>query len=287
MKRNGLIAAMACVAFATAQRAPAADFSFTVDPAAPWQAYMNWFDLSNAYVSGSPWGVADLTASFSGSTLTLGPNSINDPSPYWYTPSGGPGAAGAKNMDANMYIEFPAGTHNGDTITFAGTVLASSLTSAHVATAFIRDFEPNYGSYVHVDAPLTPGPFSITLPTIADPLHHVQYGFNMYGVDVWITDVAPFGSVQVTSNVIPGDFDHSGVVDHLDLDMWRTAFASTAAGDADADGDSDGNDFIIWQNHQTAGAVAATGSVPEPVSGVLAVVGLVGWLGARRRWSTR
>src|ERR1700690_3079091 len=72
-----------------------------VDPGAAWIGYMNVFELpenGGAYVSGSSWGTADLCATFSGTTLTLTPNTIGDPSPYWYTPSGGPGATGNKTM---------------------------------------------------------------------------------------------------------------------------------------------------------------------------------------------
>ena len=61
----------------------------TVDPSASWQGFMNVFELPSnggGFVFGSGWGTADLTATFSGSVLTLGPNSIGDPSPFWYTP---------------------------------------------------------------------------------------------------------------------------------------------------------------------------------------------------------
>jgi len=76
----------------------------TVDPTTLTSGYMNWFNITGApgygsgaagaYVGGSSWGVADLPSGFSGSTVTLGPNQINDPSSYWYTPAGGPGAVG-------------------------------------------------------------------------------------------------------------------------------------------------------------------------------------------------
>ena len=56
---------------------------------------------------------------------------------------------------------------------------------------------PNYSSSVSTTAPLTPGLFSITLATIADPSRHVQYGFETIGPDVWITDVGPYGNVQL------------------------------------------------------------------------------------------
>src|SRR4051794_31400101 len=80
----------------------------TVDPSGAWQGFMNVSETpqhGGAYVFGSGWGVADLTATFSGPVLKLGPNTINDASSFWYSPAGGPGSVGNKSMDANMYIE--------------------------------------------------------------------------------------------------------------------------------------------------------------------------------------
>jgi hypothetical protein len=170
-----------------------------VDPGAPWQGFMNVFELPShggGYVFGSGWGTADLSATFSGGTLTLSPNTIGDPASFWYTPSGGPGAAGNKTMDANMYVEDSA-TLPGQTVTFTGLVLANTLVSPYTSVAFIKDFAPDYSSSTSITVPLTPGVFSITLPTA--PGTHVQYGFETIGPDVWITDVAPYGNAQVTS----------------------------------------------------------------------------------------
>jgi hypothetical protein len=73
----------------------------------------------------------------------------------------------------------------------------------------------------------------------------------------------------------PADFNHDSVVNAADLGIWKTAFRTTAAGDADADGDSDGNDFLIWQRNIGPAASAPTGaSVPEPGALVLAVAAL-------------
>ena len=48
-------------------------------------------------------------------------------------------------------------------------------------------------------APLALGNFSVSLPLIPQPGRHVQYGFQMKGVNVWVTDVGPYGNVQVTA----------------------------------------------------------------------------------------
>ena len=154
---------------------------------------------------GSSWGTADLVATFSGPTLTLQPNSVNDPNPYWYTPSGGPGSTGNKLMDANMYVE-TTGLYTGQTLTFTGDVLANTLTDSvdpngngWTGVAFIKDFAPDFSSSVSVTAPLVDGVFSISLATIAYPTRHIQYGFETIGPDVWITDVGSYGNIEITA----------------------------------------------------------------------------------------
>ena len=167
---------------------------------------MNVFETpqhGGGFVFGQSWGTTDLTAVFTPGVLTLGPNTIGDPNPFWYTPSGGPGAVGNKSMDANMYIE-QTGTLNGQNVTFTGTVISNTLFgqvnqlgNGWTSVAFIKDFAPDFSSSVSVTAPLTPGPFSISLNTINDPARHVQYGFETIGPDVWSTDVGPFGNIQI------------------------------------------------------------------------------------------
>lgn len=185
-----------------------ADSTVGVDPGATWSGFMNVFNLPSAggaYQFGSSWGNSDLVATFSGPTLTLAPNTIGDPNPYWYTPAGGPGATGNKIMDANMYVE-TTGVYGGQTLTFTGNVLANTL-FGHVdangngwtSVAFIKDFAPDFSSSVTVTAPLVDGVFSISLATLADPARHVQYGFETIGPDVWVTDVGPDGSIQITA----------------------------------------------------------------------------------------
>ena len=161
--------------------------------------------LSAPVPVGSGWGTADLTATFSGPVLTLGPNTINDPNPFWYSPSGGPGAVGHKSMDAQMYVE-TNGVYTGQTLTFTGNVLANTLVG-HVnqlgngwtSIAFIKDFASDYSSSVTVSAPLVNGIFSLSLSAINDPGRHIQYGFETIGPDVWATDVGPYGSIQITA----------------------------------------------------------------------------------------
>jgi len=183
-----------------------ADTTVGVNPSAPWAGFMNVFELpqnGGGYVFGSPWGTADLIAVFSGSTLTLAPNSVNDPNPFWYIGGGGPGQIGNKITDANMYVE-TTGVYSGQTLTFSGTVLANTLVGSTdqlgngwTSVAVIKDFVADYSSFVSTSVALAPGPFSISLAVNADPGHHIQYGFETIGPDVWITDNASYGNIQI------------------------------------------------------------------------------------------
>src|SRR5262245_52628777 len=132
-----LIPLCLCAAILFPPHAARADQTFNVDTAATWSGFMNVFELpanGGFYLLGSGWGTRDLVAKFNAQEdeLTLAPNSVNDPNPFWYTPSGGPGSTGNKITDANFYVE-----HNnefaGETITFEGNVLSNTLTSSHVA----------------------------------------------------------------------------------------------------------------------------------------------------------
>jgi hypothetical protein len=205
MRRIQAMALVVCAMLCTLSRVGAA--TVTVDPSASWLGFMNVSETpqnGGAYVFGSTWGTADLTATFAGQVLTLGPNTVNDTSSFWYTPSGGPGSVGNKIMDANMYIE-TTGVYSGQTLTFTGNVLSNTLAGSvnqqgngWTSVAFIKDFAPDYSSSVSTTVALTPGVFSISLPTINNPARHVQYGFETIGPDVWATDVGPYGNIQIT-----------------------------------------------------------------------------------------
>ena len=189
-----------------------------VDPSKAWLGFMNVFALgapgygienAGGFVFGSGWATNDLCAIFSGSVLTLSPNKINDPDPFWYN-STGIGSVGNKIMDASMYVE-PSPSLPGLTVIFKGTCLANTLAigpagpvnpagNGWTCVAFIKDFAPDFSSSVSATTTLTNGmPFSIALATINDPARHVQYGFETIGPDVWPTDTALplYGNVQV------------------------------------------------------------------------------------------
>jgi hypothetical protein len=200
--------AMSIAVMAGLMAASAASAQVTVSPgnsSAPWLGFMNVYNLPSAgggFQFASGWGVPDLNVSFNNpaSRFTFSPNTIGDPNPYWYTPSGGPGAAGNKIMEANLYVQ--DNSLAGQTVRFQGEILSNTLTSAHTAMIFIRDFNADYSVLVETSIPVTVGNFDISLATT--PGHNIQYGFQMKGVNVWSTDVAQFGSFVVSTAAIPG-----------------------------------------------------------------------------------
>jgi hypothetical protein len=202
----------------------------------PWLGFMNVFELpvnGGGFIFASPWGTNDLVSTFDdpNNTLTLSVNSINDPNPFWYTPSGGPGAAGNKNMEANLYIE-ATDVLNGQLVEFQGTIVSNTLAASHTAVIFIRDFAPDYSSFNQSFIPVSTGPFSVTLFTDPGVGRHVQYGFQVFGPCVWSTDAAAFGNIVITTGGTPAptcdsiDFNNdTSVFDPQDIDAFLSVYS--------------------------------------------------------------
>jgi hypothetical protein len=117
-------------------------------------------------------------------------------------------------MDANMYVQRDNDpVFSGQTVTFTGTVLSNSFTANHTARAFIRDFASDFSSFNFMEVPLGgPGTFSVSLLTDGGAGRHVQYGFNVQGENVWVTDVGPFGTVVIGAVPEPSSALMLGVV---------------------------------------------------------------------------
>ena len=99
-------------------------------------------------------------------------------------------------MEANYYKEV-TGTLSGTSVTFNGNVLSNTLTSGILQSYSFEILLPTIPRILNTTAALAPGAFSVSLDTINDPARHVQYGFQVVGPDVWITDV---GSIRKRSN---------------------------------------------------------------------------------------
>jgi arabinogalactan endo-1,4-beta-galactosidase len=79
--------------------------------------------------------------------------------------------------------------------------------------------------------------------------------------------------------LVPGDYDHDGVVDAGDYTIWRDTFGSTTDLRADGDGDQvvGQGDFDFWVNHfPTSAGAGASAVVPEPSSWALLAIAVAG-----------
>jgi hypothetical protein len=197
--RNLTLASLAaCILLGGAVRSYS-QVSVGVDPGKSWYGYMNVYSLpadGGGYLWGSPWGVSDLPAVFSGSTLTLSPNvsAYNPADPYWVKPDG----SGNKQMEANFYVEDLSS--GGKTLTFSGLTVANTLASGYYAQAFIKEFGPGY-SWVGWDfMPLVGGSsFSVTRAIGAGNI--TQFGFMAVGPDANPATVGSLGSAIIA--VVP------------------------------------------------------------------------------------
>ena len=86
------------------------------------------------------------------------------------------------------------------------------------------------------------------------------------------------------TKALTADFDDNGVVNNLDLGIWKGAFNVNAQGDANGDGLSDGADLLAWQRQLgSTAAAAAIGAVPEPAAAALVLAGVAALASRRRR----
>ena len=114
-------------------------------------------------------------------------------------------------------------------------------------------------------------------------------GFPDYNLDAY------FIRTFSTAGAVGADFDGSGLVDELDLQIWRQNLGGVGPiGDANGDGIVDGRDFLIWQMQVGGPGMGAgsgsgssfgggTGTVPEPTCIALAACGSLLALALRRR----
>lgn len=245
--------------------AAGADITVLPDPSEAWLGYMNVYDLPSdggSFRSGQTWATNDLDARFTDSKLVLKPNSIQNTAPYWYIGGGAPGHPGNKIMKASLYVQ-NEGSLSGRNVIFTGNVISNSLTGAHDAVAFIKDFSPDYATHTTVTAPLTEGPFNIHMTTAAGSGRHVQYGFQMSGVNVWSTDLVPFGSVEIAA-VTPDPFE-----------TWMAGidFSGTENADQSPTGDPDGDGRTNFEEFAFDGNPASGASTGKSRARIEFVVG--------------
>ncbi len=110
-----------------------------------------------------------------------------------------------------------------------------------------------------------------------------------------------FGSIAATlsvstivrTNFVAGsaDYNHNGVVDMADYVLWRNTLGQSVTAGTGADGSANGiidqADYNLWRSHFGMASGAGSGSlsstsVPEPMSGLLLVIGAMLLFGFER-----
>lgn len=158
-----------------------------------WIGFMNVNETpanGGGFVFGSGWGTGDLiVVDNMDGTVSLKPNRIGDPDPFWQGtgPVGNP--TGNKIMDANYYLEDD--TLAGTSFTFIGEVISNTLNSSGLDypitfTAFIKVYAADYSSFVVVDSyNLASGNFMLSADAGDSATgNHIQYGFTVNGPNV-------------------------------------------------------------------------------------------------------
>ena len=229
--------------YAPAATAPVAS-TVTVDPAESWLGYMHVADLpasGGTYRSSGTWSVPDLRTSFAGSTLTLSPNTINDPSTYWYIGGGAPGRPGNKIMTRQHVcgknrqpLREDRHLHRHRLRQHAHQPPTARSPSSGISTPTIPRSRrsPRRSPTVTSLSASPPAP---------DPAAMCSTGFETTGVNVWPTDVGPFGSVRIAP--FTGTPFTSWMSGH---DF--SAFVNpdlTSIGDPDGDGESNFKEFAL------------------------------------------
>jgi len=171
---------------------------------------------------------------------------------------------------------------------FLGGILSASLFTAPGVPAFSP--QPGDQFAIISTAGELVGDFaSVQLPGCINGGTTCFVGFPDYNVDSYF--IQAFGVPMAGGGA---DFNGDGIVDEIDLAVWRQNLGGTGpAGDANGDGIVNSIDFFVWQDQvgtpgmpPGAGSGSASfGAVPEPTSLALLLGGSLLALAWRRRQS--
>ena len=196
------------------------DNQVTIDTAASWEAFWN---VSNTNLDGDqldfvfggglgadlPFAGAVLDAE--NNTITLRPNRINDPNPFWQTGN----LLGNKYMDISSFVT--DGSLANQAFTFGGTVNSNTLDAEYDAIAFIRVFNADFSAILfEVTAPLDGDTFALTYNGDVADAAFAQYGFNVQGRNV-NPDPSFDAGYEALGNIVIGALENGSSDDCVSL----------------------------------------------------------------------
>jgi hypothetical protein len=185
---------------------------------------------------------------------------------------------------------------------FAAFIRLSAIDALPVGAPFNADevvatttFEPTFPSaetFTPIDATLAPGAYALVFGTGlfgATGLASMPNGLDQPDIPPtnlssfiywsppgqglphqWRTNLASHMRFVVEADVIhlPGDYNVDGTVDAEDYAVWKDAYGTTGAENADGNGDLtvDAVDYTVWRNNfgNSIGAGGLAVAVPEP-----------------------
>lgn len=209
MKNNYLLViAMLCFAFAgTSQN------TVEVDANAEFLGYANVFDLpanGGNYIFGEPWGVPDLQTivDAGAGTITLQPNFNawgDGTDPFWVDQNTG---EGNKIFEGNTYVE--DASLIGSELTFIGGTVSNTIDAAYTVIAFIKVFNADFSVVKQESTELVGGEnFEVVYTNVEGTDTHLQYGFQVVGVNANPANEAELGSVVVSASLVTGINDNA------------------------------------------------------------------------------
>ena len=190
--------------------------------------YTNVGGTQGAYMYGSAWATADLTAFFTGTNyVTVMPNTNMwiTTNPYWVNTNTFP-YTGVKWMEANFYVDVGTALQ-GQTVTFVGNTFSNTLASPYNSAAFIKEFASGY-AYVGMTTSNLVGGSSFTVTRSIAPGHIAQYGFITTGPNADPATIASLGKAVIAVN--NADPSITALADEARVTGQTATFTTAATG---------------------------------------------------------
>jgi len=157
----------------------------------------------NDYKFASGWGVADVKSTVGTSSMVLEANYncyANNPGDGYWRSEGGAGAAGNKWMVGSTYVDVPESAFTDHSCNFKASISNYTFGTGYTVRAFIKGFASDYSyNYQLFSDPLTAGS-AINLTFDTTGWGHIQYGFEVQGVNA--NPANSPGSATVNANVV-------------------------------------------------------------------------------------